>query len=298
MTTKLTSLGVTSVFALLLSPGLGLAQGPSFDCAKAHSWSEHQVCNDPELAELDQQMAARYKALKSHRQGDDDRLKTTQRRWLHDREQCQQAQSPKTCLRQRYQERLGELNALAGSTQTNSGTQPALTPQVVWNHSEAIYDQCDIPDFECVLKLMKTQGASPEAQEFVRKHEAWVIEFTEYGNTDLLLLETFRANTNQYYALASRVAGVIAAEGYDLSPQDQQRREVIAVLSRHPQTFFIAKPSFIRHTEGPNGASRFVFQDVLAECRACEPLARGELMYEFDAAGQFLGVKLGDFQPL
>ncbi len=175
---------------------------------------------------------------------------------------------------------------------------PELTPQVVWNHSEAIYQQCDIPDFACVLQLMQKMGASPEAQEFVRKHEAWVIEFTEYGNTDLLLLETFRANTNQYYALASRVAGVIAAEGYDLSPQDQQRREVIAVLSRHPQAFFIAKPSFIRHTEGPNGESRFVFRDVLAECRACEPLATGELIYEFDAAGQFLGVKLGDFQPL
>mgnify|MGYP003382360364 CR=1 FL=1 len=157
---------------------------------------------------------------------------------------------------------------------------PELTPQVVWNQSEAIYQQCDIPDFDCVLKLMKKKGASPEAQEFVRKHEALVIEFTEYGNTDLLLLETFRANTNQYYALASRLAGVIAAEGYDLSPQDQQRRDVIAVLSRHPQAFFIAKPSFVRHTEGPNGESRFVFQDVLAECRACEPLATGELVYE------------------
>ncbi len=173
-----------------------------------------------------------------------------------------------------------------------------LTPQVVWNQRETIYQQCDPHDFECVLKLMKTQGASPEAQEFVRKHEAWVIEFTEYGNTDLLLLETFRANTNQYYALASRVAGVIAAEGYDLSPQDQERREVMAVLSRHPQAFFIAKPSFVRHTEGATGESRFVFQDVLAECRACEPLATGELIYEFDKEGRFLGVQLGDFQPL
>ena len=94
------------------------------------------------------------------------------------------------------------------------------------------------------------------------------------------------------------MAGVIAAEGYDLSPQDQQRREVIAVLSRHPQAFFIAKPSFIRHTEGPNGESRFVFQDVLAECRACEPLATGELMYEFDKEGRFLGVKLGAFESI
>lgn len=68
-----------------------------------------------------------------------------------------------------------------------------------------------------------------------------------------------------------------------------ERRDVKAVLSRHPQAFFIAKPSFVRHTAGPNGGSRFVFSDAVAECRACEPLATGELVYEFDTTGRFLG---------
>jgi len=44
------------------------------------------------------------------------------------------------------------------------------------------------------------------------------------------------------------------------------------------------------------GGARFVFQDTVAECRACEPLATGELVYEFDLAGRFLGVRLGEFK--
>ncbi len=169
-----------------------------------------------------------------------------------------------------------------------------LTSAVVWKASEFIFQKCT--DFDCVLSMMKASGASPEAMAFVRRQEAWVIEFTEYGNTDLLLLETFRANTNQFYALASGPAGVIHAEGYDFSAQDKQQREVKAVLTRHPQAFFIAKPEFKRHEARVNGGSRFVFEDYLAECRACEPLATGELIYEFDSAGRFLGVKLVDFQ--
>ncbi len=159
-----------------------------------------------------------------------------------------------------------------------------------------IYRQCQIPDFDCVLRLMRASGASPEAMDFLEKEEAWVVDFTEYGQTDLLRLETLRANTNQFYALTSRAEGVVAAEGYDLSTRDWQRPDVKAVLAPHPQAFFIAKPEFVRHEAGVKGGARFVFQDTVAECRACEPLATGELVYEFDLAGRFLGVRLGEFK--
>ena len=87
----------------------------------------------------------------------------------------------------------------------------------------------------------------------------------------------------------------MVAEGYDLTKRDQQGPEVQAVLSQHPQAFFISKPSFVRHEAGVNGGSRFVFVDYLADCRACEPLATGNLIYEFDSAGRYLGVKMGEF---
>jgi hypothetical protein len=66
--------------------------------------------------------------------------------------------------------------------------------------------------------------------------------------------------------------------------------------ARHGSRKTIAKPEFKRLEARVNGGSRFVFEDYVAECRACEPLATGELIYEFDSAGRFLGVKLVDFQ--
>ena len=272
-----------------------MAGGPSFDCAKARTWSEQYICQDAELISLDRVMAELYSTVRRKGSGRFDVQKAAQRRWLEKRGDCKHAPNQKTCLVDHYHQRIAVLKD-NGGTSRNSVRGPALTPAVVWDHSDMIYRQCEIPDFNCVLRLMQSSGASPEAMAFLQREEAWVVEFTEYGQTDLLRLETFRANTNQYYALASQAEGVVVAEGYDLTKEDQQRPEVKAVLSQHPQAFFIAKPSFVRHEAGVNGGSQFVFADYLADCRACEPLATGELIYAFDSAGRFLGVKLGEFK--
>jgi uncharacterized protein len=278
---------------LLLVPLV--VQAASFDCGKASNLVEQEICQNPRLSTLDEQMANIYMGIMASAVGVEAKkdLRASQRRWLTSRDKCRN----ETCLESHYQGRLLQLGALEVVAVSRS-PRPVLTPRVVWNQGDMVYRSCAIPDFGCVLQLMKGSGASPEAMDFVRRQEAWVVDFTEYGNTDLLRLETFRANTNQYYALASQAAGVIDAEGYDFSPLDKQRREVQTLLSLHPQAFFIAKPDFVRHEAGTNGGSRFIFRDTLAECRACEPLATGELIYAFDAAGGFLGVGLGDLQPL
>ena len=284
-----------SSFIFLLLVGNSEAGRPSFDCAKANTWSEQYICQDAELISLDRVMAELYSTVRRKGSGRFDVQKAAQRQWLKKRGDCKQAIDQKTCLVDHYQQRIAVLKD-NGGTSRNSVRGPALTPAVVWDHSDMIYRQCEIPDFDCVLGLMQSSGASPDAMAFLQREEAWVVEFTEYGQTDLLRLETFRANTNQYYALASQAEGVVVAEGYDLTKRDQQRPEVQAVLRQHPQAFFIAKPSLVRHEVGVNGGSRFVFADYLADCRACEPLATGELIYEFDATGRFLGVKLGEFK--
>ena len=285
-----------SSFLCLLLVGTNATGGPSFDCAQARTWSEQYICQDAELSSLDRELAELYSTVRRQGSGRYDDQKAVQRQWLKKRGKCREASDQKTCLVEHYQQRIAALNDNGG---TNKGNVrgPALTPAVVWDHGEMIYRHSQIPDFDCVLRLMKASGASLEAMDFLEKEEAWVVEFTEFGQTDLLRLETFRANTNQFYALTSRAEGVVEAEGYDLSERDQQRPEVKAVLDDHPQAFFIAKPAFVRHEAGVNGGARFVFQDILAECRACEPLASGELVYEFDAAGRFLGVRLGEFRP-
>jgi uncharacterized protein len=44
--------------------GVQDADGPSFDCAKAHSRAEHLICEDPELSDLDVSFARDYKQAK------------------------------------------------------------------------------------------------------------------------------------------------------------------------------------------------------------------------------------------
>ena len=241
MKSRLFRLCWLSPFIFLLKVGNSEAGGPSFDCAKARSWSEQFLCQDAELATLDREMAELYRTIGRENAGQGDEHKAAQRTWLKQREQCQSAKEPKNCLVEHYQQRLAVLKD-NGGTNKNSVRGPALTPAVVWDHSDMIYEKCEIPDFDCVLRLMQSSGASPEAMAFLQREEAWVVEFTEYGQTDLLRLETFRANTNQYYALASQAEGVVVAEGYDLTKRDQQRPEVQAVLRQHPQAFFIDKP--------------------------------------------------------
>jgi len=138
---------------------------------------------------------------------------------------------------------------------------------------------------------MRARGASNEAVRFVQKEQVWVLEFKEFGSIDLLLVETFRANTNQFYALVNGSPKVVYAEGYELTPADKKRSDVRALLARSPDAFVIAQSEFTRH-ESVNGGSRFVFTDFLAVCRACERLAAVELAYDFDATGSFKGVKL------
>ncbi|RYG09291.1 MAG: DUF1311 domain-containing protein [Caulobacteraceae bacterium] len=50
-----------AAFVLSLTPQTA---GPSFDCARATTLSEHAICADPQLARLDRRMATAYAALR------------------------------------------------------------------------------------------------------------------------------------------------------------------------------------------------------------------------------------------
>lgn len=64
------------------------AAPPSFDCAKATSPLEHTICGSPELAALDETLAASYqRALSSLSADGAGFLKSSQRAWIHHAEQ-------------------------------------------------------------------------------------------------------------------------------------------------------------------------------------------------------------------
>ena len=78
------------------------AEAASFDCRKAASAVEKQVCADPGLSRLDDSLAREYKAALAR--GDEPRaLKAAQRAWLQEsRNACKDA----ACLRSAYEARI------------------------------------------------------------------------------------------------------------------------------------------------------------------------------------------------
>lgn len=79
---------------------------PSFDCAAKLSLVEQRICDDPRLAQLDDQVAARYAAVRdaadaAERPG----LIDGQRKFLRLRNACRDA----TCIADAYTDRLAEL---------------------------------------------------------------------------------------------------------------------------------------------------------------------------------------------
>ena len=49
-----------AAFILVFAPAAAMAQGPSFDCARAATPDEAAICADPQLSELDRLIASAY----------------------------------------------------------------------------------------------------------------------------------------------------------------------------------------------------------------------------------------------
>lgn len=80
---------------------------PSFDCAKATTFSEKAVCNDPLLGKLDGALSQNYKYMLASDIGDGARsdLKATQKKWLSERNKC----TDNECLTNSYRKRIDEI---------------------------------------------------------------------------------------------------------------------------------------------------------------------------------------------
>ncbi len=80
---------------------------PSFDCAKASTFSEKAICSDTLLGKLDGALSENYKYMLASDIGDGARndLKTTQKNWLVERNKCANNQ----CLVNAYRKRLDEV---------------------------------------------------------------------------------------------------------------------------------------------------------------------------------------------
>jgi uncharacterized protein YecT (DUF1311 family) len=82
---------IACAFLLALTGGLAMAAPvkPSFDCRKARTDVEKQICGVPEYAALDRDIAILFaKAIKALPPAEVNRLKTGQAKWLKERDDC------------------------------------------------------------------------------------------------------------------------------------------------------------------------------------------------------------------
>lgn len=98
------------LFAALAVSLPAVAGKPSFDCAKATHEAEQLVCKDPELAQLDRNLAEIYSGLLKRKTGAErEQLKGGQNSWVKTRNECWKAKDPHACVQREYQTRIDEL---------------------------------------------------------------------------------------------------------------------------------------------------------------------------------------------
>lgn len=99
---------------LLMASALMAEDGdaPSFDCSEARSDIEKEICGEynSTMRHYDRQVAALYKEARKRDRG----VKASQKAWLKQRDACGAEQYPTDCLRQSYDQRVGQLIGLLG----------------------------------------------------------------------------------------------------------------------------------------------------------------------------------------
>ncbi|WP_309083994.1 DUF4232 domain-containing protein [Chelativorans sp.] len=119
--------GLIPLLIVPLAVPLSLAaQAQSFDCAKADTDAEWAICNTPELAKLDEELAKTYRQLlDSAKEGSDFRKDVVQLQtsWVHgNRDLCR---GDVSCLMDAYNTISAALPALSPDSPANPAQQPA-----------------------------------------------------------------------------------------------------------------------------------------------------------------------------
>lgn len=136
----------------------------SFDCRRASHPTEIAICNDPELALIDQQMDETFRAVLP-RQADRDALRSSQRAWLADVRLCE---ADAACIYKTYEDRLRDLvrlddegtdeppEAIAEPSQAQA--MPSSTPEDAHAH------QIDVPDVQTSPAPARTSSTASQSE--------------------------------------------------------------------------------------------------------------------------------------
>lgn len=103
MITRMLPIVIFLIACTVSFPAVVLAQGPTFDCAKASGSIEKMICADPELGALDRTLSAVYSAALSKAANERPPiLKVEQRGWIKGRNDCWKADDKRACVVEAY----------------------------------------------------------------------------------------------------------------------------------------------------------------------------------------------------
>lgn len=109
------SLSTLSITATVMAE-----EGPSFKCSDKMTGSvEALICKNPDLAALDRTLATAYNSAVKQAGNRANTLKAEQRGWIKGRDECWKADDQQSCIRDRYRQRIVEVQAgygLVGSS--------------------------------------------------------------------------------------------------------------------------------------------------------------------------------------
>ncbi|WP_311568455.1 MliC family protein [Photobacterium arenosum] len=107
------------------------AAEPSFDCTGVADGSiEAMICQDEELAALDNQLSEVYKQAADKATNEHPpTLKAEQKGWVKGRNECWKADDKKSCVESEYQRRIAELQARYGLIQATATVTYLCTDQ-------------------------------------------------------------------------------------------------------------------------------------------------------------------------
>ncbi len=101
----------------------------SFDCAKAGTPMEKQICSDPFVSELDEHLGRYYRVAQQRLGRASECLRRDQRRWLREaRNTCTTVE----CLKQAYGLRLRELEGFQPGASTVESIELPAGPTLMW----------------------------------------------------------------------------------------------------------------------------------------------------------------------
>ena len=201
----------------------------------------------------------------------------------------------------------------------NEETDDPITPSAVWNAENddlsEIAESCSAErDYgRCFVEQMGN-FASSEAVAFSKSlleqkpsRAGYLKEMRESGVVDLGVVVYPRAGeSSSGWVLLNGMPAIVNVDDFALLPQSAMEKDpqFIALRKSHPQ-FHLAVDADQRQAAMPqtlglsNGGQRFVIGYVLRDaCSSCPAIAHAGFGFDFDAAGQFMGVKFMQISPI